>query len=324
MTLPAGTYWIIVDGAGPTQRGTFTLHVIIATPAIPANDACASATPITPTTTLQSVSGDTTLATSDNGVCAGAPASPAGPDVWYRFELRNAGAVYFSTQDGRTWDSVLHLRAGACTNAEMACSDDACGSGNLRSQIVRILPAGTYYLAVDGLGASSFGSFDLYYQASDCVSAIDGDVMVAGIQPLPPGGVYQLGTTELQGNDSTGACASGSGTTQTAPDVYYYLGLCPGRVPTFDTCSTATGFDTVLYARYGSCWPDAIAGEVACNNDRPTGGPACAGSFGGTSSRITFPAARAQGLYYVWVDGFNGPDGSVPAEGSYGLNISGL
>jgi cysteine-rich repeat protein len=316
--LDAGVYWIILDGATAAALGSFVLNATIAdAPTAPPNDTCATATPLTLSNTLQTVVGDTSAATDDNAGCAGA----GGADVWYTFTLPVSHAVFLSTADGGTWDSLIHVRSGSCTGPVTAygCADDACST--VRSMFVGILPAGTYYVAIDGFSAAAAGAFTLSYQADTCVAAADANPATATvIDPIRANATF-TGTTVGQVNDSTGSCAMGA--TQLAPDVYYYVGMCPGRTTVWSTCDRNTIFDTVLYSRFGTCRAGAGGGDLACNNDG-TGPIMCPFSPpGSAASMITF-GATGQGLYYVWVDGYVNPAGILPSEGTYGLTVTGM
>ncbi|MBI5489158.1 MAG: hypothetical protein HY905_17615 [Deltaproteobacteria bacterium] len=317
-TLAAGTYWVVVDSPSSTARGPLTLNVTISDPVPPANDACAGATTLTLTSALQSVSGDTGAGTDDNVACSG---SGSAPDVWYTFTLAVPTAVYLSTLDGRSWGTALHVRSGGCTGPLTAygCATSAC-LGN-RSMFAGILPAGTYYVAVDGLYTSYYGPFTLYYQGSSCVGALDATPATpATVDPIRSGGTF-LGSTVGAGNDSTGSCAAGP--TQTAPDAYYMLALCPGRTVSVSTCDSATVFDTVLYARYGTCVLPPGDTDSQCNND-PGGSTTCPLSPPGAYASGLFFGSGGQGLYYLWVDGYVRAGGPLPSEGTFGLLVSGL
>jgi cysteine-rich repeat protein len=313
--LEAGTYWVVIDGIDTAARGSYALNVTIAEPVRPANDMCAGAVPLELTSTLQSVSGDTTTALGDNTACAGT----GGRDVWYTFTLATRTAVFLSTQDGNTWDSVLHVRAGSCSGALTAygCADNACS--NARSLFVGILPAGAYYVAVDGRTSVAYGPYTLYYQGSTCVDPLDATPATATVDPLAANGTY-AGTTVGAGNDSTGTCIAGIG--QNAPDVYYYLGLCPGRTLSFSTCDSATRFDTVLYARFGTCL-DSSGPDIACNNN-PSGSAVCPLDPPGAYSSGIWFGSSSQGLYYVFVDGDSNGSAPLPEQGPYGLLVSGF
>jgi hypothetical protein len=173
------------------------------------------------------------------------------------------------------------------------CVDDSCRtySAGLRSQLVRELDAGTYYVVIDGYSATAAGAFTLRFQHSPCT----------GATAIPGNGVYN-GTTVGQGNDLSGSCGGSA-----APDVLYYVALCGPRSVTMTTCSTATTFDTVLYVRGGSC---TAGTDLACNDNNPL----CAS--GGLTSSVS--PSLPQGLSFVGVDGFFG------AEGAYRLTVSGM
>ncbi|MDI7267887.1 MAG: hypothetical protein QME96_07825, partial [Myxococcota bacterium] len=290
--LAAGTYWVIVDGAGAGSRGSFTLNVTVTATPTPPNDTCAGAIDITAGGVF---SGSTATATDDH-MYAGCPFSATGGrDVWYTFTIESRQVIYLDTVDGNRWDTVLQIRQGSCPSPATAvvCADDQCGSysGGLRSQIVRVLDAGTYYVVVDGYSSTSAGNFALRFQRAPCAAA----------GQITGNGNYD-GTTVGQGNDSAGACG-GSG----APDYMYYFGLCGARGVTATTCNAQTNFDTVIYFRSGNC--DA-ASEVACNDNNPL----CAVS----TLRSTVTASLSQGLNFAIVDGFS------LAAGAYRLTISGM
>jgi hypothetical protein len=320
-TLDPGTYWILVDGTTAGAYGSYVLNATIAdAPVGPPNDACAGAIPLALGNTLQSVMGDTTLATNDNLSCSSGGGTS--PDVWYTFTLPIPHAVYLSTVDGSTWDTVIHVHSGSCTGPLTAygCADDSnCAAGGFRSMFVGILPAGTYYVAIDGFGSTYSGPFTLYYQADTCVAAADANTATVPIDPIRTDGTY-TGRTTGQGNDSTGTCATGAG--QIAPDVYYYVGLCPRVSTTWSTCDGATNFDTVLYARQGTCRFTGSP-DLACNND--AAGPIACPYIppGNYASGISF-GMTGQGLYYVWVDGFVNPVVPPASDGNYGLVVTGM
>jgi hypothetical protein len=297
-TLAAGGYWIVVDGKTAADYGPYWLNVTIGSSA-PANDTCPGAATISPDTTLRSTSGTTAGADSENQACnLGGPA----PDVWYRFTLAASTAVFLSTQDGRGWDSTLVLYPSPDAScpaaaATASCADDSCG--NRRSLLAGILAAGTYYVLVDGFAPSAAGEFTLYYQASTCVAAVDAVPLTPEVDPLDAvGSSRYLGSTTGQGDDAHGSCA---GPTGSAPDVYYFAGLCPDTAPRFSTCDSATNFVTSIYARYGSC----SGTQVAC--DRSATCPAVAVGPRGAIEVATGPGG--QGLYYVWIDGYLGSNG---------------
>ncbi|MDI7266659.1 MAG: hypothetical protein QME96_01530 [Myxococcota bacterium] len=143
-TMPAGTYWIILDGAGAGNRGAYALNVAVMMPPPPPNDTCATALPLTSRTTH---SGYTDGANDDHApTCGGAGGAP---DVWYTFTLGARELVYLDLDDGNSWNTILQVRRGPCaTSTPVACNDDACGGA--RSQWFGALDPGTYYVVAAG------------------------------------------------------------------------------------------------------------------------------------------------------------------------------
>ncbi|MBI5489950.1 MAG: hypothetical protein HY905_21620 [Deltaproteobacteria bacterium] len=285
--MPAGDYWVILDGAGAGSRGDYVLNVFVATPPPPANDTCATAIAMGGSGTYN---GQTATGTDDH--VPSCSATTGGRDVWYSFTLAGREIVYLDVVDGNAWNTVLEVRQGACGGAmtSSACNDDACAGS--RSQWFGILPAGTYYVVVDGAGAAQSGAFSLLYQHSGCTGATQ----------ITGNGNYD-GTTIGAGNDHPSAgCGGGY-----SADVDYWLALCAPRDVTATTCNTVTTFDSVLIYRQGSC----TAGFIACNNDA-----ACAGN----PLAATLTSGLPKGLNFITIDG----QGYAPAEGPYRITISGM
>jgi hypothetical protein len=168
--LAAGTYTIWVDSYTGTSTATIPVDVYV-TPTGTAGDRCGNPIAITPGTTH--VSGSTCGAHSDyapvlGGACA-ATGTGAVEDRVYYFSLAATTTVTFSGcgTPGFEYDGVLYVRS-VCTDgasaAQRACDDDGCSSlfGH-EPTITATLPAGLYYLFVDGFGTgtSACGSFDV-------------------------------------------------------------------------------------------------------------------------------------------------------------------
>jgi cysteine-rich repeat protein len=287
--MPAGTYWVILDGAGAGNRGNYVLNVAISSPPPPANDVCSGAIALGAPGTY---SGSTGTALNDHTPSCGAG---AGPDTWYTFTLTARTLVYLDLLDGGTWNSVLQVRQGTCPapSTAIGCSDDACG-GN-RSQWFGALDAGTYYVVVDGVTATDNGNFTLLWQYTTlCAGATrilaDGDVD---------------GTTAGGGTLGSAVCGGNS-----SPEGVYYVALCTDRSVTAETCDARTSFNTVLYYRVAGCNTTA---EIGCNNDMPVG--SCTATASGASS---LTGMLRRGLNFIIVDGYMG------ALGNYRLGVTGL
>jgi hypothetical protein len=77
-----------------------------------------SATPLSNTLPVL-INGDTFSAPSaDNGTCGG-----GGPEQSYTFVAPSSG-IYYVSLEGSDYDTVLYVRDGDCTGAELACADD--------------------------------------------------------------------------------------------------------------------------------------------------------------------------------------------------------
>jgi hypothetical protein len=104
------------------------------------------------------------------GGCAHDPGGGFAEDV-VMFSVAETVRFEASTDFSETtFDTVLYLRDGACDGAEIACHDDVDLPGNnLRSHlIVPALPAGTYYLIIDGSSASpGYGAYRLRLTLGD-------------------------------------------------------------------------------------------------------------------------------------------------------------
>jgi hypothetical protein len=282
--MPAGAYWVILDGAGSGSQGTYVLNVSITPHYEPLNDTCAGAAALDASGTY---SGSTATAFDDHAPSCG---TGAGPDTWYTFTLAGRELVYLDVVDGGDWNTVLDVVQGACPapGTPVGCNDDACG-GN-RSQWFGPLDAGTYYVVVDGVGATDRGDYTLLYQHAPCADA----TFVAA------NGTYTGTTVGAPDSHPDEGCGG-----DLAGDVVYYFALCDARPVTATTCGFVTRFDTALYFAEADC----RAAMLDCNDDGSCFFPAGA-------SRLT--ATLAKGLDYLTVDGAGG------GTGPYGLTITGL
>jgi hypothetical protein len=116
---------------------------------------CDSANVIPPSGT-QIITGDTSGANND--AVPSCRSTSTAPDDLYAFTLDTETMVTASVTG---FDTVLYLRE-VCDDpgSELACNDDSTPPGNYGSYVSEILPAGEYYLIVDGYG-SNYGSYEL-------------------------------------------------------------------------------------------------------------------------------------------------------------------
>jgi hypothetical protein len=258
----------------------------------PCNDACSAAVDI-------SAGGDfpgTTVGAADDSVRCVAACGTGGRDVWYRFTLAAEEVVFLSLQ-GAVWDTVLDVRRGTSCGALAAqvCQDDACGGR--QALWTGVLPAGTYYVVVDGCYEADSGPFTLRFRRSACPGAV---------RVSAPGTVS--GTTCGAGNEHYAGTVCGG---YNSPDVSHYVAMCPGsRTLSASTCDDGRGWRNNLEVRSGSGGVCGAA-QVACQP------PNCAWSSY-TPYRSSLSASVAgNDLYFVVVDGY-GPE----TCGQYALQLS--
>lgn len=90
--------------------------------------------------------------------CGGGGNAPA---IVYQLSLTEPKVLVAST-DGSAIDTVIDIRGSNCLDAasEIACSDDI-DADNTGSSLTRSLPAGNYYLIVEGHDSSETGAYEL-------------------------------------------------------------------------------------------------------------------------------------------------------------------
>lgn len=83
-------------------------------------------------------SGSTTGTGNDTVACGG-----DGPDVTFGwFAPATASYRIDLCASDMTFDTLLYVRDGSCTGAQLACNDDACGLGGIQSRVTVPLTAG--------------------------------------------------------------------------------------------------------------------------------------------------------------------------------------
>jgi hypothetical protein len=171
--LPAGTYWVVVDGfAGEASSFTLSLDCGACTPCEPsaAHDLCGAARPI-PAMGLYTDAGSTACAADDYGPGSCTGYSALGRDVVYRIDLPPACTVRMTLRDGPDGvilDRSLYL-ATSCADPRGTCvagADEAVEADEVLTY--RSNTGGTFYLIVDSFGNSSGGDYRLEVERIDC------------------------------------------------------------------------------------------------------------------------------------------------------------
>lgn len=261
-----GQSYMIRVGAFGMNFGSGTMDISVLPP-----DDCADAIAIGDGTTEFSNVGATTDGPDEPGMCDFFSQTQVNQDVWFLYTATCQGTVTASLC-GSAYDTKFAVYSGAScptTASAIACNDDACGTGGLRSEVsFPALPGEQFLLRVGAFGGNS-GAGTLVVECrpdnDDCSDAITiGNGSTSG---------SLLGAT----NDGTGSC----GTSDASPDVWYaYTASCTGEL-LVNTCGTNdlggpnAGMDTVLTLFPTGC-PVNGAAEIECNDDWPNGSDAMA------------------------------------------------
>lgn len=174
--LPPGSYRIpVLRDPANGAIGPYTIQVSAtscpATP--PANDNCASVTPIALNVgATVTVTGDNTNATSAGDFAAGSPFIAA-PVTWHAFALDACtDLVVAYCAQSPSWANTLGVLATACPGDGLVyftTGTNACGNGNA-TYIFNDLAPGTYYLPVlRDSPNNSFGPYAIDVTAEDCL-----------------------------------------------------------------------------------------------------------------------------------------------------------
>ncbi len=154
LDLAAGTYCLVVDQfSNTTTAGAATL--------VFARGGRAG-------TALPSASGSvtgTTTGKTDLSV-ASCEANTHQPDVGYFFpSCPGTTTVSANTCTGTAFDTIIYMRSGAATSADVACADDnaGCGDGLQSKFTTTVSGANLQWIIVDGFGMTGNGPFTLAY-----------------------------------------------------------------------------------------------------------------------------------------------------------------
>ncbi len=285
--LPAGTYFVVVDGNG-SDTGEFTLDVTLAPPsAVVANDTCASPTTLVPNVSqmvdANAAAGDYTYS------CA----SPGGGDVTYQFTTTMPQRVTITATGTGGADGVLSLRAAPCdvdTN-EVSCVDTV---SNPEVLTVRNLPAGTYYVLLAAYSASA-GQFGLTLAldpppvppTNDTCSAPQVVTLTAGTAMI------HADLTDAAANYTPEMACSAPAPAATGGDVVYEVAVPANQTLTVVGTPVGTILDPVLFAREPVC---TMTTDLACIDMSGSGAPETLVVAPAASPRTIFVVVKAYAL----------------------------
>ncbi len=326
VTLTAGVqltvstqYWIRVydAGAGYPSNTTFTICVTIPTPP-PANDPCASATPLTPGFTCVTTAGTVGGATADGyAACTGTPSD----DVWYSFWASTTSAVVTVTGSAG-FNPVIQVFQGSCGGTSINCTN---ANGVNQGEVANLAGLTTftqYFVRIyDFTGSPSTYTFTICITspavvAADCSTAYSiCSNFTFHVTPNGIGSVQDLPTYGSTGNpfgcmgqleqNSTWWLVniSGSGSLE------FTLGI--GMQSSF--------LDWIMYPYNGNCaaLPGGTIAPSRCNyNATTTGGTGIVSAVpvGGNAGNYSQPAlpVTAGQQYVVCFNNWSGITANIP------------
>lgn len=270
LNLAAGEYYILVDGFDTSQAGVFFLT--LRAPSPPPNDTCAEAQSIP----LESTTFGSTLGAVNDSLQVCSSTITNGPDVFYRIIVDEPMDLVVDTL-GSELDTVLTIREGLCSGPIVACNDNF---ESLDQSLVTILdaaPGVPYFVQLDS-AASDAGTFQINLHRRTEPPSNDACQSSLPAVDIP---ATLSGSTRFATNDEASIQFGGAG-----PDVVFKVDLTNGESVFID--SLGSTFDTILYARQGSC----NGPEVAAND----------GVLGKRTARLVM-SGLPSGTYYVFLDG---------------------
>ncbi len=256
--LPAGTWYVLLENFADdaTGDGTYDVQFELIDPvAGPANDSCSAAQELTFTAGTVSVNGSTAGAFNDT---FGQPLSCSmqsalAPEVFYKFTLTQPQDVVVTVGASSTSNlsPVIALTTTCGVGGNQLGCDRSVGRFTARG-----VPAGTYFLVVDGDGSAT-GDFTLTVTISPPTPLPMNDTCVTPATLVP--NVSQMVDANAAVSDYTFSCARPTG-----GDVVYQFTTTMAQKVTL----TATGVgvaDAVMSLRSAPC--DADTNELGCIDD---------------------------------------------------------
>lgn len=275
--LQEGTYAFVVQGYDRSGSGPTRAHVEVLPPTGSTNETCLQAQPL-------ALDGGTTrveLAGADDDGTVSCNATPASPDLFYRFSLAQAGDVVIDAVTTAPQQPVLALWKGTCrAPASLAC---IASPGTVGRLIARRLEPGDYVVVAETPGPATMGRLELTATLSAASVAPSNDTCALPRELTFTNNEAISVTDTTLGNDDSNASCGGLG----GPDLVYRL-----TVPFLGTYTfTAT-------PEPGSGGVPVISLRADC--------AAAATSFCAVAQALnqpaSFQATLAPGTYFVWLD----------------------
>lgn len=254
--LQAGSYYmpVMLDPAFDAE-GPYSIHVSAAAcGAGPANDDCANAIPLTPSTSCVPVAGSVQGATqSMPAITCNGFLGNANDDVWYSF-VATATSHTVHVDGADTLDAVVELLTGTCGNlTSLDCADATLGGGVEEIAATGLTIGQTYYVRV----YDWYAGYPLAPDFTICILAAGGGTPVndqCGGIPTPTlnvGGSLNFSGTTV-GATTTNDAVPGSDMDDGIPKVWHAFTLNDCADVTVSYCGTTPAFDQV-YIVWTAC-----------------------------------------------------------------------
>lgn len=294
--LPAGTWYVLLENYADdtADDGTYDVQFELVDPvAGPANDACSAAETITFMNGAATVNGTTAGAFNDTAnqplTCSARSALSA--DVFYTFTLTQPQDVTVTTTvpSGSSLSPAVAITTVCGQGGAMV--QKGCGTGSAFT--ARGVPAGTYFLVVDGNSAST-GGFTVDLALAPPTPVPMNDTCATPTTLVPS--VSQMVDVNAAAGDYDFSCANAAG----GDVVYQFTTTMPQKVTLIAT--GMNGADGVMSLREAPC--DDDTNEIDCQ-DNAISGP--------EEIRIqTLPA----GTYFVVLSAYS------QSAGQFGLELT--
>lgn len=286
---PAGDYFVFVEAFRGTG-GPVDVQVSLAPPSMtPGNDTCAAPAVLAFTGDVATFTANTVLANDDEvGSC-----NPVGqsPEVLYQFELTAPKKVVVSAIAMGDVQPALYVRSDLCSNGnEAQCSVATANAGSLT---VPMLPAGTYFLAVETVGEGGMVSGTVTLQEPGVGESCSSPSPLS----ISPGGstAFTVDTSTAE-NDEVGGC-EGSSSAGLYPELVYQLTLTQAQdLKVTATPSSGSSADPAVYVRSGDC---ETGNELACVDSYS--------SYGETVDLLNLQP----GTYFIFIETYSTHVGAV-------------
>ena len=276
--LPAGTYFLVVEGPAFTEVD-FALDVVIGppTPRV-SGDVCADPIPLT-----LSVPYRGTLVGSEDDYDTSCGYHYR--DIIHTFTFTEPSDVTIDVNGGTSY-----LNASLRPTCETGATQLRCDAGGPLHTRIRGMAPGTYFLVVEAGRGGAYTATVTATSPPSVPTPVSGNDSCGGAFLIPmTGGLYSGSTVTSLNDYTTSTCGGMAG----SPDATFRLDLTARSLVTATT--DGSSFDTVLYYFSPSCPPPpfpARGGEIACDDD------------GGTGATSLLSRTLDPGTYFFVVDGF--------------------